>query len=406
MKFRTNKNMIFIICWITYVAAYLCRVNISSALSKLGTAFHVTNSTLGIIGSLFFITYAIGQLLNGFIGDRVSPYKFLTLAIAGTATLNFIISLSNHLYVIMICWALNGYFQSMFWGPLMRILSEYFSKEHHVNVSTGMTASMVVGYILSWAVLGSILLHVNWTLYFFIPSVCAFFVLLVWIVASFHKKDNIPMHEKRGLNMKELWDTIMEERLFMIAFICVCLGLIKESVSLWAPIILIKALHFNINSSFVFILVIPLANFGGILFARWLSKKYMDIIKRALLLLFLMIAIGSITLFVCGGISKIVCLIMLAIISAMTFGCNSILLSFIPLSYSHKNIVSTLVGVFDFSSYLGAAISAFVLGIILTDGEWKIIPVIWFVVAVVAMSLCKVYQTKSDIIVKESMENG
>lgn len=146
---KGSKYTIFFVCWITYVSAYLCRVNLSSALYKLESVFNVGTGSLGLIGGLFFITYAVGQLINGFIGDRISPHKFITLAVFGTAIMNTIISFNENFYIIMICWALNGYFQSMFWGPLMRILSGSFSREEHVSVSTGMTASMVIGFILS-----------------------------------------------------------------------------------------------------------------------------------------------------------------------------------------------------------------------------------------------------------------
>ena len=100
---KRNKRRMLAVCWVTYLIAYLCRVNMSSALPKLEAAFGVTNGTLGVAGSLFFIVYAVGQLVNGALGDRVSPYKFVAVAAAGTAVLNCIVSLSGNFYVVLIC---------------------------------------------------------------------------------------------------------------------------------------------------------------------------------------------------------------------------------------------------------------------------------------------------------------
>ena len=82
--------------------------------------------------------------------------------------------------------------------------------------------------------------------------------------------------------------------------------------------------------------------------------------------------------------------LLIAAISAAMNGVNSILLSFIPLSFAGENAVSTLVGLFDFSSYLGAAISSFVLGMLLTGGSWLPITFIWLGVGALAVLLSAV----------------
>jgi len=400
-----SKKIIFLICWITYVCAYLCRVNLSSVLSKLESSLNVSTGLLGVLGSVFFISYAIGQLLNGFIGDRISPYKFIIIATLGTGVLNVLISASTNYYIIMICWALNGYFQSMFWGPLMRILSERFSKKDHVNISSGMSASMSMGFILSWGVLGYILEDFSWQYYFLIPSLGAFFMAIIWIFVGVKNKNREVFTEHKALNIKETIDTIFAEKLWIISLICICLGLIKESVSLWAPVILTKALGIDIKSSFIYILIIPLTNFGGIMLSKKLSEKFIKDIGVVLLILFSIVIVGSLTLIVFSNMPAFLSVAMIACISAMTYGCNNILLSFIPLSYSHKNMVSTLVGVFDFSSYVGAAISSFVLGLILINGDWRIIPTIWLVSSGLAIFLCKISIVQVSVVRKGGVIN-
>ena len=168
------------LCWATYLSAYLCRINLSSALEKMAPGLGVEIPALGLLGSLFFITYAIGQLINGFIGDRVIPKRFILIALSGTALANLLISLSKSYVVVLLLWCANGYFQSMFWGPLMRMLSMRFSPESGSAVATGMSTSMTAAYILSWSVLGIALVNQGWQTYFGVPFYCALFMLALW----------------------------------------------------------------------------------------------------------------------------------------------------------------------------------------------------------------------------------
>ena len=99
-------------------------------------------------------------------------------------------------------------------------------------------------------------------------------------------------------------------------------------------------------------------------------------------------AVGSGLLFIARGHMVAVTIILLAEISAMSYGCNSILLSFIPLAFAKYNLVSTLVGILDFSSYIGASISSLVMGSVLTDGNRIHASLFWLAAAICAITLC------------------
>ena len=74
---KSTLPIMLFLAWITYTVAYLCRVNISTAMDKLSVGMHVSVEYLGAASSIYFVTYAVGQLLNGFIGDRVNPHRYV-----------------------------------------------------------------------------------------------------------------------------------------------------------------------------------------------------------------------------------------------------------------------------------------------------------------------------------------
>ena len=97
-------------------------------------------------GEFLFWAYGIGQLINGYIGDRISGRIFIFFGLV-SALINIFFGLAPTLVVMVILWMFNGYFQSMLWGPIVRILSRWFHREENTRVSVGISTSMVGGFL-------------------------------------------------------------------------------------------------------------------------------------------------------------------------------------------------------------------------------------------------------------------
>lgn len=395
-KTIAGSKAIFAACWITYVVAYLCRVNFSSAMLKLSQEMQVNSAQLGAVGSAFFVVYALGQLVNGYIGDKISPYKFVTIAICGTGLLNLIVSLVNSYLALLVLWALNGYFQSMLWGPLMRILSQHFGAADTVHISTGMSMSMVVGYITSWAVFGRCFLYRPWQVYFLVPSLLALGAGLLWLL-SLRRNGEKPQVdvEKPSAAPGGLLGIVRGQRLWLVALVCLCLGIIKESLSLWAPLLFTEMLNIETKDSLLLIAIIPLANFCGILLAGKLMGQKGDV-KKTLTCLFLLAAACGASLFFTYQAVPLGSVLAIASVSGLMYGCNSLLLSFVPISFGGANIVSTLVGMFDFSSYMGAAISSVMLGFVLETKNYLVLFGVWVTVLAAAWALTSFFKLSAS----------
>ena len=70
--FSKWQKKMFWMMWVTYASFYLLRVNISVALPAIGKEFSMTKSDLGIVLSALFLMYALGQFINGQLGDRLN----------------------------------------------------------------------------------------------------------------------------------------------------------------------------------------------------------------------------------------------------------------------------------------------------------------------------------------------
>ena len=395
---------LFMLCWAAYTSTYLCRVNISVAIPAIQQAFGWSKASIGLISSFFFWIYGIGQLVNGYIGDKVSGRVFVFIGLAMSAIINILFSFVSSLTGMMLLWAINGCFQSMLWGPIVRMLSSSFPEEWRTRISVGISTSMVGGYLLGWGLSGQILTTASWHWVFRLPGMLVLGYAIIWMLAT--KKlplaaensgngDGSLSAENRDLkeyNLKQkdeisFWQFIKEKKLWIIALVCACQGIVKDSIGVWGPMYLMETHDIDLSSTTVYILLIPVMNFGGIVLSGWLNKKFNYQHNTAIMAIFGISIITFLGLFIFGKLSVVMGAILLGCCSALMYGANTLLLGVIPMGFAKYNKTSSVAGFFDFSSYMGAGISGYLTGNISELWGWNGAIIMWLIIALSAVGL-------------------
>lgn len=386
---KKNDLRILVLCWATYLVAYLCRLNFASALMKISNGLAIEPQIIGIIPSIYFIVYAVGQLLNGFIGDRVNPYSYIGTALAITAGANLFISFSNSFVMILIFWGLNGFSQSMFWGSLLRLLSWNFDKNYHKTVATSMSLSSITATILSWSVLGTVLTNSPWEHYFLIPSLIAMVFLSLWLVLSKRYATNrVSDKPVKAVSVKDTVQILVKEKLFFICLLCFCMGFIKEGLAVWAPTIFMQSLGLGSEQSLWYLMSVPIANLAGLFIVRKVLSRLRDDNRKTMLVMLALMGASAVMLLVLGVAFPAFNILFIAMITALANGAIWIVISLLPLSFSSRGLVSTIVGLFDFSIYMGASLASVILGVLLALFGWVSIPLVWVIFSLTAILLC------------------
>ena len=91
---RNAKNafMLGALCSVAYFAVYIAR-NILGAVSPQMITQGYSEEYIGRISSLYFIFYAVGQLINGAIGDKIKARWMIALGLFGAGVTNLTFSL-------------------------------------------------------------------------------------------------------------------------------------------------------------------------------------------------------------------------------------------------------------------------------------------------------------------------
>src|ERR1035438_5773585 len=112
-----------------YGIAYMCRLGLSVVKKPLIDGGLFTADQLGTIGSSIFYAYAFGKLINGFLADHANIKKFLAFGVLISALINIFMGWSAVLWVWVVLWALNGWFQG-FGAPAGVVsMSQWFSNK-------------------------------------------------------------------------------------------------------------------------------------------------------------------------------------------------------------------------------------------------------------------------------------
>ena len=386
---KKNKKLltVLVLCWLTYVFAYLCRLNLSTVLDKAAVGLDVTVEYLGIASSLYFGTYAVGQLMNGIVGDRVSPHKFIVVALLMTGTINVVLGLQHSGILFLVLWGLNGFCQSMFWSTLLRLLSFYTAPDEKKRVSTVMTTCSVTGYFMSWIVLGYAFKPFTFSPYFLIPGVMALCLVPVWLIMSGKLEFSKAVAERaKTPPLPVVAKEFVNDRLYFVCVLGMLVGAIREGAVFWMPTIFASVLTLG-SDSLIYLMLMPIAMLGGVFLAQWVLGVFKDNIRSAMLATVSCSVVIAAVLVLTSGNTSIITVLLIALLISTVNASNWFNISYYPLCFSERNIVSTLIGTFDFSSYIGASVMSGSVGMILGRFGWSALTYVWLCLTLLELIL-------------------
>ena len=158
--YKRHRLRIMLAITIGYGLVYTCRLALSMVKKPLIDGGIFTPVELGIIGSALFYTYAFGKLTNGFLADHMNLKFFFAFGVLISALINIGMGFSTILWVSVLLWGLNGWFQG-FGAPTGAVaLATWFSNSERGRmygiwstahaIGEGLTFVGVAGLVTLW----------------------------------------------------------------------------------------------------------------------------------------------------------------------------------------------------------------------------------------------------------------
>ena len=233
------KNALYIgvLCSVSYLAVYFSR-NILSAVTPqmLGDGF--TEGYIGEASSLFLILYAIGQLINGIVGDRIKAKYMISGGLLLAAVGNILFCcLPQMSGMAAVGYGLSGFALSMIYGPMTKVVAESTEWKYTARCSLGYTFSSFFGSPLA----GACAVFLTWQGVFAVGNVTLILVALACFLC-------FGILEKKGIVRYGQYDTsksrgicmagvrvLLRRQIVGYTLISMLTGIVRTSVVFWLP---------------------------------------------------------------------------------------------------------------------------------------------------------------------------
>lgn len=377
-----------------YLVNYVLRNLLSVSTPYMLQGNDYSTEYIGLISSLFFITYALGQLVNGFLGEQINSKYMIGcgLAISGLSTFCFPLFKSEIVGIIL--FAIMGFGMSMLRGPLMKIISENTLPKAARLICTFFSMVAFAGPFLASA----LIILFTWDVVFMGMGVFAILygITTYIIIAIFQRKGTIATTtpQKKEKTSSGIKDLLKVKHFVYYLIMAGLMEVATSSISFWIPTYLTEFLSINPDLSALLFSISSflraLAPFITLFLFERLRGNDMKINKYS----YLISAVGFIIM---AFVKLPVLNVFVLIISLIAVSCaSSILWSiFIP-SLAKTGKTSTANGILDFTGYAVAAVANIFFGNAVGLIGWRGLIFVWSALMAVGVVFSIIESKKFD----------
>ncbi|MFK5192729.1 MFS transporter family glucose-6-phosphate receptor UhpC [Glaesserella parasuis] len=375
--------------YIGYAAFYLTRKSFNYVVPTLITDLGIDKNNIGIISTLFYITYGISKFISGVYLDKENPKHFMAYGLFLTGITNILFGLSSSVLMFTILWVINAWFQGWGWPSCSKLLTTWYSRnERGLWWSIWNTAHNVGGAMIP-LIIGYLTLHYSWRYGFIAAGGLA---ILISIFLFFRlqntpetmglpsigkwRNDNLELaQEKEGKYLT--WNKILHQYVFfnkyiwLLALSYALVYVVRTAINDWGNIYLTEKYHYDLVSANSALSLFEVGGFIGSLVAGWGSDKLFASNRGPMALLFAIgIFFSIIAMWLMPKENFILQAGIFFSVGFFVFG-PQMLIGMAAAECSHKKTPASATGFVGLFAYLGAAIAGYPLALVMESYHWS-----------------------------------
>ncbi|MBR5307458.1 MAG: MFS transporter [Clostridia bacterium] len=408
MKKITDKKQILLLtsmCIAAYLVSYLTRKNFNAVLAEFVVAEGVEKSAASIITVSLFIFYGVGQLLSGWLGDKLSPRKIMTFGLLLTTAVNFIMPfLGSNTALMAVFWGINGIAQAFMWPPMVKIMTSRFHADEYKKAVVRVSIGSAVGTMLIYGI-AALFIKVfgQWRTVFYFASACGLVMAFLWEFGVRRIEENAEKYGEEiaspvGIDTKKNGKTekvsgfnpFTMSPIIIIMIAIVLQGMLRDGVESWMPSYLSESYGIETSGAILSSIILPILTIVCMKVTSWVYNRFFTNELTCSAVIFAVGTAASLVLFFLHGTSAPVAITLVALVSSAMHGVNLILIGMIPQKYEKYGNVSFIAGLINFCTYIGSAIFTYGIAKIAEVWDWRVTIFSWFVIALVGTVLCAV----------------
>lgn len=375
--------------YVGYAGFYLTRKSFNYATPALLNEMIIDKNDIGVMATLFYLTYGVSKFISGVISDKSNPRHFMAIGLIMTGITNILFGLSSSVFMLTALWIINAWFQGWGWPACSKLLTTWYARsERGFWWSIWNTAHNVGGALIP-LIVGYTTLHYSWRYGFMIAGILVIIIgfILFWRLRdtptamglpSIGKWKNDPLEqiqeqEGAGLN----WSVILRQYVFMnkyiwlLAFSYTLVYIVRTAINDWGTVYLTEVYRYDIVTANTILSLFEIGGFVGSLVAGWGSDKLFFSHRGQMTLIFAIGIFFSITaLWLMPSANYLLHTSLFFSIGFFVFG-PQMLIGMAAAECSHKKSPGTATGFVGLFAYLGASIAGYPLVLLMNLFQWN-----------------------------------
>ncbi len=393
--------------YIGYAAYYFTRKNFVFALPAMVKSLHLDKSQIGLLGTLFYVTYGVSKFVSGILSDKSNPRYFMSVGLILTGVSNIAFGLCNTIPFFMLFWVLNGFFQGWGWPPCARSLCNWYSQKERGRWWAVWNTSHNVGGGLIPIIAAYCAQGWGWRYAMYVPGIIAILVGLFLMnrLRDSPKSLGLPSiedyrndhpdaevgtekYEKEALSKKQILIkyVLKNKYIWALGISYACVYFVRTAINDWGTLYLTER-GYSVVAASSCVSFFEVGGFFGSLVAGWGSDLVFRGKRGPMNVLFSFFSIFAILgLYGAVGHIYVIHSLLFFLIGFFIFG-PQMLIGMAAAELSHKEAAGASTGFVSLFAYLGAALSAYPVGSVTQHYGW----VGFFVMMVVSLIAATVF---------------
>ena len=379
-----------------YLIEYLGRYDLAAAKIEMMGAFgDSAKAMLGLALTLMAISYGFGQIVMGVVGDRVPPRFVVFAGLVGAGACNIVVGCATNATLVCVVWFLNGVCKAMIWPSLIRQMSCDMSDKGFQTGVVGVSIASNVGIVLVYlAVVPVSILLLSWRLAFWFAGACEVAAGVVWVLSvrtipsvgllkhALRDGAHDVSEQEEKQKRQSVFPIILAAGIPLLYLVVIAHGLLRDGVTSWMPDLLKDTYQLDSIAAIMSSAILPVFSTVCVIIAGIVYVKLKnELTASAIFWGIVVVSLGCLTFTI--GRSAILTVILLALAMSGIQGINHILTTRVPHRFASAGLVSTVAGLLNSATYVGAAVSGYGIAVYSEAYGWHATVVAWLIVAAV-----------------------
>jgi OPA family sugar phosphate sensor protein UhpC-like MFS transporter len=399
--YRRHRFRVMIAITLGYGLAYTCRLALSVVKKPLIDEGIFTPIELGLIGAALFYAYAFGKLVNGFLADHANMKVFFAFGLLLSALANIGMGFSTVLWVCVVLWAMNGWFQGFGAPAGIVTLASWFSNSERGRYYGIWSTAHSLGEGLTFVAVAAVVATYGWRFGYWTPGLlCLFVAIAIYVLMQdrprtlglpdindwHHDRWQPVARESRANLWKVQLSILVLPSIWILGLASATNYVVRYAINSWGILYLQEGRGYSLVESGTLLMVNTMAGLVGCVLFGYISDKAFKARRPPANLLFAIVEIVALLLIFFGPQNTATLYFAFILYGIGLNGLVTSLGGLFGADIVPKRAVGAVMGFVGIFSYLGAGIQENVSGYLIQKGTtmvdgtrvYDFSDVIWF----------------------------